>query len=61
MAGQLILFPTRKARGPSCFICVKAAFGEDGETICTVVGEVIDLEGPTARACETYQEDRDAT
>lgn len=60
MAAEVIEFPTRKARGPSCFICVKAAFGAEGETICTVVGEVIDLEGPTAQECETYEEDEDA-
>lgn len=39
---------------------MKAAFGAEGETICTVVGEVIDLEGPTAQECETYEEDEDA-
>lgn len=61
MAAQIIIFPTRRARGPSCFICVKAAFGADGETICTLVGQVIDLEGPTARECDSYREDREAT
>jgi hypothetical protein len=40
---------------------VKAAFGVDGETICTLVGQVIDLEGPTARECDSYREDREAT
>lgn len=39
---------------------MKAAIGEDGETICTVVGEVIDTENITALDCPTYVEDKDA-
>lgn len=39
---------------------MRAAFDEEGTTICTLVGEVIDTENITALDCPTYEEDKDA-
>lgn len=39
---------------------MKAATDEDGQTICTIFGEVIHTENITALTCETYEEDPDA-
>ena len=49
----------KRGRAPSCFICTKAAFDGEGQTVCTLVGEVIDTENLTAPGCESYLEDPD--
>lgn len=60
LAPVIDLFTGTRRRPPSCFICVAAAFDAEGQTVCTLVGEVIDTENLTALSCETYVEDRDA-
>lgn len=51
---------SKRGRAPSCFICVKAVFDDEGTTVCSLVGDVIDTENITALDCTTYEEDPDA-